>query len=260
MLVPFKFSFTMFFFACSIAFRIAMGTSRALPIPNPAFPCWSPTTTSAEQLRFLPPFTTLVTRLMATTWSFRLAWFASTGRRTDSVSFSSCFDIGLEFQSCLSGGVGKCLHAAVISVTPAVEYHLLDSRFDRSSRNRFPHHFCRRHVPAALDSRTHVLVERACRRQRSSRAVVHHLRPDVPQRPEHAQPRPFRRSFERLPHPRVNPLAMRAARQSPYWYRCHPRSPRSLSGRLRRAGLACLLLQTLPGDAHALLLVRIGRA
>src|SRR6202049_1166070 len=248
MLVPFKFSFTMFFFACSIAFRIAMGTSRALPIPNPAFPCWSPTTTSAEKLRFLPPFTTLVTRLIATTWSFRLAWFASTGRRTESVSFSSCFDIGLEFQSCLSGGVGKCLHAAVIAVTPAVEYHLLDSRLQRPSGDRLPHHFCRGHVPAALDIPSHILVERAGRRQRSPRPVVHHLRPDVPQRPEHAQPRPFRRSFQRLPHPRVNALAMRAARQPSHWYRGHLRSPRLLSGRLCRAGLARLLLQPLPGD------------
>ena len=57
----------MFFFACSMALRMAMGTSRALPMPNPAWPPWSPTTTSAEKLRFLPPFTTFVTRLIDTT-------------------------------------------------------------------------------------------------------------------------------------------------------------------------------------------------
>jgi hypothetical protein len=43
---------------------IAEGTSRALPTPNPTTPWPSPTTTRALKLRFLPPLTTLVTRLM----------------------------------------------------------------------------------------------------------------------------------------------------------------------------------------------------
>ncbi len=67
---PFIGTRTSTFFAASIAFLIADGTSFALPIPNPTTPCPSPTTTSALKLRFLPPLTTLVTRLMDTTVSF----------------------------------------------------------------------------------------------------------------------------------------------------------------------------------------------
>src|SRR4029453_8648674 len=60
-----------FFFAASMPFLIARGTSRALPVPNPTCPPSSPTTTSAAKERFLPPLTTLVTRLMEITWSLR---------------------------------------------------------------------------------------------------------------------------------------------------------------------------------------------
>ena len=55
------------FFAASTAFLIASGTSRALPVPNPTWPDSSPTTTSAANDRFFPPFTTLVTRLIEMT-------------------------------------------------------------------------------------------------------------------------------------------------------------------------------------------------
>src|SRR5690349_1618277 len=56
-----------FFFADSMPFLIARGTSRALPVPKPTCPPSSPTTTSAANERFLPPLTTLVTRLMEMT-------------------------------------------------------------------------------------------------------------------------------------------------------------------------------------------------
>src|SRR5262245_53312961 len=57
------------FFAASIPFLIADGTSFALPTPMRTTPSPSPTPTSALKLRFLPPFTTFVTRLMDTTVS-----------------------------------------------------------------------------------------------------------------------------------------------------------------------------------------------
>src|SRR5687767_2890480 len=57
------------FLAASIPFLMADGTSFALPTPNPTTPWPSPTTTSALKLRFLPPFTTFVTRLIDTTVS-----------------------------------------------------------------------------------------------------------------------------------------------------------------------------------------------
>src|SRR5579863_2731457 len=78
MVVLVRFTLNRFFLADSIPLRIACGTSFALPEPYPTTPePASPTTTSAANDMFLPPFTTLVTRLMATTWSFRLYWLAS---------------------------------------------------------------------------------------------------------------------------------------------------------------------------------------
>ena len=55
--------------ACSVALRMASGTSRALPAPCPARPLPSPTTTSAVKLNLRPPLTTLATRLIVTTRS-----------------------------------------------------------------------------------------------------------------------------------------------------------------------------------------------
>ena len=56
-------------FAESVALRIASGTSRALPEPSPTRPFLSPTTTSAAKAKRRPPFTTLATRLIATSLS-----------------------------------------------------------------------------------------------------------------------------------------------------------------------------------------------
>src|SRR6185312_4754327 len=75
--VPFSGTRISDFFAASIPFLIAEGTSFALPTPKPTTPWPSPTTTSALKLRFLPPLTTLVTRLMLTTVSFRSSCDAS---------------------------------------------------------------------------------------------------------------------------------------------------------------------------------------
>src|SRR3954447_19488672 len=59
------------FLAASMPFLMADGTSFALPTPKPTTPWPSPTTTYALKLRFLPPLTTFVTRLMDTTVSFK---------------------------------------------------------------------------------------------------------------------------------------------------------------------------------------------
>src|SRR6516225_6883988 len=60
---------TMWRLACSVALRIASGTSRALPAPWPTRPLASPTTTRAAKPKRRPPFTTLATRLMLTSFS-----------------------------------------------------------------------------------------------------------------------------------------------------------------------------------------------
>ena len=56
-----------FFLASSIPLRIADGHLLGLAVAEADAPLPSPTTTRAEKLKFLPPFTTLVTRLMWTT-------------------------------------------------------------------------------------------------------------------------------------------------------------------------------------------------
>src|ERR1700739_3065307 len=109
-----------FFFAASMPFLIAAGTSFALRVPKPTILApGSPTTTRAEKLRFLPPFTTLVTRLIETTCSLRLRLFAS-------MRLAVVMDIFLKLQSALAGGVGQRLDAAVIQIPAAIEDHGLD--------------------------------------------------------------------------------------------------------------------------------------
>src|SRR5262245_41822251 len=69
MVVPRSGTLMRFFLAASMPFLIAEGTSFALPTPKPTTPWPSPTTTRALKLRFLPPLTTFVTRLIETTVS-----------------------------------------------------------------------------------------------------------------------------------------------------------------------------------------------
>src|SRR5690625_2736702 len=75
------------FFALSIAFLIASGTSSAFPMPKPILPFLSPTTTTAAKRKLRPPFTTLATRLMVTT------------RSSNSVLFVSLFLANVTFHS-----------------------------------------------------------------------------------------------------------------------------------------------------------------
>src|ERR1700741_427558 len=160
MVVPFKFSLIKFFFACSMPFLMAMGTSRALPMPNPAWPRLSPTTTSAEKLRFLPPFTTLVTRLMAMTSSFKSEGFTSRRRRTAKLSRRICFDIGLELQPRFPRRIRERLNAAVILVSAAVEHHLSDSGGFSTFGDGFADHLARRNIAATLEILLRVRIDR----------------------------------------------------------------------------------------------------
>src|SRR5262245_59375206 len=110
------------FLAASIPFLIAEGTSFALPTPKPTTPWPSPTTTSALKLRFLPPFTTLVTRLIDTTLSLMSSWLASIRSRVR---------MALELQTGLAGRVGDGADAPVIQETAPVEHHALDALLER---------------------------------------------------------------------------------------------------------------------------------
>src|SRR6266852_9548477 len=107
-----------FFLAASMPFLIAAGTSLALPVPKPTILApGSPTTTSAEKLRFLPPLTTLVTRLIETTCSFRFRLLASMRlAAVNDIVFS-------ELQSRFAGRLGQRFYAAVILISAAIEHH-----------------------------------------------------------------------------------------------------------------------------------------
>src|SRR6266436_7278971 len=175
MVVPFIFILIKFFLACSMPFLMAMGTSRALPMPKPALPRLSPTTTSAEKLRFLPPLTTLVTRWMATTWSFKLLGLTSMFRRTASVSLRMILDINLKFQPRFPGCCSQGFHTAVVHVSTAIEHYLLDPGRACALGNLFSNHFCRRHVIASLEVLARFLVNRTRRDQRASAAVFNNL-------------------------------------------------------------------------------------
>src|SRR3954447_9190443 len=111
-----------FFFAASIAFLMADGTSFALPMPKPTTPWPSPTTTRALKLRFLPPLTTLVTRLIETTLSLMSSCDGSIRSRVRIRL--------LEFQSCFARGVRHGANAPVIEEAAAVEDHARDALFD----------------------------------------------------------------------------------------------------------------------------------
>src|ERR1700693_10835 len=254
-----------------MALRIAMGTPRALPMPKPALPFWSPTTTRAEKLRFLPPLTTLVTRWMATTWSFKLLALTSMFRRTASVSLRMILDINLKFQPRFPGCCSQGFHTAVVHVSAAIEHHLLDPGRAGALGNLFSNHFCRRHVVASLEFLASILVDRTCRDQRASAAVFNDLRVDVSVRAVHAKARTLGRADHARAHAQVNPAPMRVARKFSDWFCCHDvlllsfkrasREARAgLSARLGRgARFSSLFLQALSGNANPFLLVRIGR-
>src|SRR6266851_5006146 len=122
--------------------RMAEGTSLALPTPNPTTLAEeSPTTTSAEKLRFLPPLTTLVTRLIDTTCSFKLS-------DCGSIRFTTIFAIQLKLQSCFAGGIGQRLDAPMVNVSAAIEHHLLDPFFLGTGGDGLADEFGAGHVSA----------------------------------------------------------------------------------------------------------------
>src|SRR5690606_12321020 len=108
-------------FACSTPIWIASGTSLALPYPTPTTLSSSPTTTSAVNENRRPPLTTLATRLISTTRSWRSRPAGLTER---SICIRSLF---LDCQSGLAGTVRHGLHPAVVLVAAAVEHGALDA-------------------------------------------------------------------------------------------------------------------------------------
>lgn len=115
-MVPFfRATVIMFFLASSTPLRIASGTSAALPRPAPILPLPSPTTTTAAKEKRRPPFTTLATRLMKTTFSCK----------SDSCFqiLACAFSFTLKFQAGFAGTFSQSLYSAVIDIAAAIEYY-----------------------------------------------------------------------------------------------------------------------------------------
>src|SRR5687768_11036665 len=187
MVVPRSGTRIRFFFAASMPFLMADGTSFALPTPKPTTPWPSPTTTSALKLRFLPPLTTLVTRLIETTVSLMSSCDASTFSRSRFIIAT------LELQSCFARGIRHRFDAPVIEKPVAVEHHALDALFDQPLRDRLADRLRAGDVAAlralperALDGRS----DARRRRDRAAGHVVDHLHVDVRHAPVNRQPRP----------------------------------------------------------------------
>src|SRR5688500_14204871 len=193
-----------FFFAASIPFLIADGTSLALPTPNPTTPYPSPTTTRALKLRFLPPLTTFVTRLIDTTVSLISSCEASTFSRVRFIRAT------LELQTCFARGIGAGLHAPVIEEPIAIEHHAPDTLLEQPLRDRLANRL------GALDVAAFgVLRQRAPdrrldgrrRRNRATRRIVHDLHVHVGDTAEHGQPRPLVPAGDALANPVLDPVA-----------------------------------------------------
>src|SRR3954467_3783176 len=176
------------FFAASMPFLIAEGTSFALPTPNPTTPWPSPTTTSALKLRFLPPLTTLVTRLMLTTVSLRSSCDASIFSLVSNICSLYPRNPRLELQPRFARGIRDRLDPAVIEIAAAIEDHPLDALLDRALGDGLAQRLGAGEVAAAHLGREHRLQHRLGARRRGQRRAAHvvdDLRVDVRDAAEH---------------------------------------------------------------------------
>src|SRR4051812_49766506 len=96
--------------ARSTPFWIATGASLALPYPTPTIPFSSPTTTSAVNEKRRPPLTTLATRLMSTTRSWRSSPELEIDRSGTGIQA-----FRLEGEATLASTLDDHLHAAVLA-------------------------------------------------------------------------------------------------------------------------------------------------
>src|SRR5262245_18875443 len=183
--VPASGTRTSAFFADSMPFLIADGTSFALPMPKPTCPWPSPTKTRALKLRFLPPLTTFVTRLIETTVSFRSSSAGSIFWLKSNMS---------ELQPCFARRVGDRLHAAVVQEAAAVEHHAADALGLQPLGDGLADRLGAAQVAglrAVRELRLQRRLGRRGRHYRGARVVVDHLCVDVRHAAEHRQARPL---------------------------------------------------------------------
>src|SRR5579859_3627021 len=188
---------------------------------------------SAAKEKRRPPLTTLATLL------------------TLMVRSSYCWSgIDSELQSGLAGRVGDGGHTAVVTKTASVEHDARDARRLGPLGNQAADGGGSRLVGGGGETRTEVLLDRRCRRQRAAGPVVDDLGDDVTVGPEHGQAGPRLGTDHLLADPVVAPgppnLLVLGARGH---------VPVPLLG-----GLAGFALDELAGITDSLALVGLGLA
>src|SRR5688572_11104699 len=129
----------------------------------PMRPSPSPTTVSAAKPSTRPPFTTLVTRLIATIFSRNPSVRSSPGCILDACSFAICWS--LELQPGRPRGLGERLDAPVELVARAIESDLLDAELLCFFGDALAYLRRRLDVAAVLHSLPHLGLHRRGRRQ-----------------------------------------------------------------------------------------------
>src|SRR5688500_4629734 len=158
-------------------------------------------TTRALKLRFLPPLTTLVTRLIDTTVSF--------SSKSDGSIFSRCCAIS-ELQSGFARRFGDRADTSVIQIAAAVEHDSRDATLLQALGDHPSEHLGARNVAAARRAGKLRLQPGLGARRRThgpAGEIVDHLCGDVRHRSEHREARSRLSSMNALPLPQPNPIA-----------------------------------------------------
>src|SRR4029077_3938794 len=160
--------------------------------PVPTRPLPSPTPTRAAKPKRRPPFTTLATRLMLTSFSTTSPSSprprSPRSRRSPPLSLRAMLWPLLEGQTALAGGVGQGFHPAMKQIGTAVEDHFLDAGGNRPLGQQFADGLGRLDVGAGLEARLQRLVDGRGGGQGLAFAVVDHLGIDMQAGPEDRQP------------------------------------------------------------------------
>src|SRR3954447_8490510 len=145
-------------------------------------PFSSPTTTSAVNEKRRPPLTTLATRLISTTRS----WRSSPELEIDR-SGAGIQAFRLEGEATLASTLGEGLHAAVVAVAAAVEDRGLDPGGLRALREQLARALGLLHAGHGLE----LVLGPVDRGQRAARDVVDELGEHAAVGAEHGDPRPL---------------------------------------------------------------------
>src|SRR3954447_1052305 len=148
--------------------------------------------TSAAKPNRRPPFTTLATRLMLTSFSAnslssRSRCWPSPPSRLRRSPCVRAIAVLSEIEPALAGGIGQGLDPAMIHIGTAIEYDARGPRRLGALGDQLADRAGRRLVRAGLQFAAQPLVERRGRRQRMSGSVVDHLGIDMARAAVHRQ-------------------------------------------------------------------------